>query len=272
MIDEFTQSGKQIYADLQEAVKTKKKCFAILFDPEEINHFGSSSRGIKKKQLLTSGQASEHLNLDYRVTEALLVDQLQKLPKYTTHLFVGGSTATQTQTQLTVQILKKNTDLPILLFPGDYKQITKEADGILFLSLLSGENPEYLIRQQIKSVQQLQHADLEIIPTGYILIDGGRETTVQRVSHTQALPQDDIEYIVNIALAGEYSGKKLIYLEAGSGALKTVSTEIIQAVKSVISIPLIVGGGIRTQIKLQQIYEAGADLVVVGTAFEKGEF
>jgi len=241
MIDEFTQSGKRIYKDLQEAAKNEKKCFAILFDPEE-------------------------------VTETLLINKIQKLPKYTTHLFVGGSTATHTQTQLTVQILKKHTDLPIILFPGDYKQITKEADGILFLSLLSGENPEYLIRQQIKSVQKLQHSDLEIIPTGYILINGGRETTVERVSHTQALPQDDVERIVNTALAGEYSGKKVIYLEAGSGALHSVSKEIIQAVKSAISIPLIVGGGIRSQSKLREVYKAGADLVVVGTAFEKGEF
>ncbi|MFD2825993.1 geranylgeranylglyceryl/heptaprenylglyceryl phosphate synthase [Leeuwenhoekiella polynyae] len=241
MIDEFTQSGKRIYKDLQEAAKNQKKCFAILFDPEEHS-------------------------------KDTLIQQVLHLPEFTTHILVGGSTATQTQTQLTVQILKKNTDLPVILFPGDYKQISKAADGILFLTLLSGENPEYLIRQQIKSVKQLQHSGLEIIPTGYILIDGGIKTAVERVSHTQALPHHDVERVVSTALAGEYSGKKLIYLEAGSGALKSVSTEIIQAVKSAISIPLIVGGGIRTPLKLQQAYEAGADLVVVGTAFEKGEF
>jgi len=158
------------------------------------------------------------------------------------------------------------------LFPGDYRQITAAADGILFLSLLSGENPEYLIRQQIQSVGKLRASALEIIPTGYILIDGGKQTTVERVSQTQAIPQELVQRVVDTALAGEYSGKKLIYLEAGSGALNPVSSEIIQAVKEAISIPPIVGGGIRNPSKLQEIYNAGADLVVVGTAFEQGDF
>ena len=241
MVDEFTQSGKQIYTALLEAATNQKKCFAILFDPED-------------------------------ATEILLVDQLKRLPDYTTHIFVGGSTATEKQTQVSVELIKKNTDLPIILFPGDYKQITTKADGILFLSLLSGENPEYLIRQQIKSVTKLKNTEIEIMPTGYILIDGGRETAVERISNTKPLRQDNIEEIVKTALAGQYSGKKLIYLEAGSGALHPVSTAIIRAVKHAIDIPLLVGGGIRALTQRDAAYEAGADLVVVGTAFETGSF
>ncbi|MAW96784.1 MULTISPECIES: geranylgeranylglyceryl/heptaprenylglyceryl phosphate synthase [unclassified Leeuwenhoekiella] len=241
MISNFTHSESVIYSQIEQAAAIGQRCFAILFDPEE-------------------------------VTEEALIKQIEDLPDYTTHLFVGGSTATEAQTQLTVREIKKKTDLPVVLFPGDHNQITAEADALLFLSLISGENPEYLIRQQIKSVQKLKDSTLEIIPTGYILIDGGVETAVQRVSKTEPLAQDDIEHIVAVALAGQYSGKKLLYLEAGSGAVNPVSVAVIKAVKQYISIPLIVGGGIRTREQLQRAYEAGADLVVVGTAFENGNF
>ena len=241
MIEKLAHSGTSIYSALLKSIEAEKPLFAILFDPEELS-------------------------------ETLLKQQLSKLPVFTTHILVGGSTATQAQTQVAVNLIKQRTSLPVLLFPGDYRQITAEADGILFLSLLSGENPEHLIRQQIKSVGKLRASALEIIPTGYILIDGGKQTTVERVSQTQAIPQELVQRIVDTALAGEYSGKKLIYLEAGSGALKPVSVEIIQAVKDAISIPLIVGGGIRSQSKLEAVYAAGADLVVVGTAFEQGDF
>jgi putative glycerol-1-phosphate prenyltransferase len=138
----------------------------------------------------------------------------------------------------------------------------------LFLSLLSGRNPEFLIEQQVKSVEKLKNTTLEIIPTAYLLIDGGKETSVQRVSRTLPMPQKDIKAIVNTALAGEYSGKKLIYLEAGSGAKDKVSNAIISAVKKDVSIPIIVGGGIKTEEEIQQAYLAGASMVVVGTAFE----
>ena len=241
MIEKLAHSGTSIYSALLKSIEAEKPLFAILFDPEELS-------------------------------ETLLTQQLSKLPVFTTHILVGGSTATQAQTQIAVNLIKQKTSLPVLLFPGDYRQITAAADGILFLSLLSGENPEYLIRQQIQSVGKLRASALEIIPTGYILIDGGKQTTVERVSQTQAIPQELVQRVVDTALAGEYSGKKLIYLEAGSGALNPVSSEIIQAVKEAISIPLIVGGGIRNPSKLQEIYNAGADLVVVGTAFEQGDF
>ena len=197
---------------------------------------------------------------------------LSSLPESATHIFVGGSTVEANKTDKTVEAIKQFSELPIILFPGDHSQITEKADALLFLSLLSGRNPEYLIEQQVKSVNKLKNSNLEIIPTGYILVDGGKECAVQRISNTQPIPQNNIELIVNTALAGQYSGKKLIYLEAGSGALKHVSLQIIKEVSKQISIPLIVGGGIRSLKQLEAIYEAGADIAVIGTAFEIGDF
>ena len=165
--------------------------------------------------------------------------------------------------------LKENTDIPVLLFPGDYSQVTDNADGLLFLSLLSGRNPEYLIEQQIKSVPYLKNSTLEIIPTGYILIDGGTQASVLKVSNTSPIPQENIELAVATAVAGMYKGKQLIYLEAGSGAKNPVNANLIANVKENICIPLIVGGGIKTTAQLHNAYKNGADLVVIGTAFEK---
>lgn len=207
-------------------------------------------------------------NFDESKAEEFLND----LPEEVTHIFVGGSTVEANKTEITVSTIKSYSELPIIIFPGDHTQITDKADGILFLSLLSGRNPEYLIEQQVKSVTWLKNSNLEIIPTGYILIDGGNESAVQRISNTKPMLQHDVEAIVNTALAGQFSGKQLIYLEAGSGALKHVSIEIIREVKKALSIPLIVGGGIRTSRQLENIYKAGADMVVIGTAFEKGDF
>lgn len=188
-----------------------------------------------------------------------------------THIFVGGSTDKDQKTEEVVRVIKQLTELPVLLFPGDYSQITPKVDGILFLSLLSGRNPEYLIEQQVKSVTTLKNTDLEIIPTGYLLIDGGSETAVERVSRTNPIPQDSIELIINTALAGQFSGKQLIYLEAGSGATMPVGAVITKTVKKALKIPLIVGGGIRTKEQLETAYQAGADMVVIGTAFEEDE-
>lgn len=197
---------------------------------------------------------------------------LQKIPKTTTHIFVGGSTVEEGRTEACIAFLKRETSLPVVIFPGDHSQITPAADALLFLSLISGRNPEYLIEQQVRSVDRLRKMKLEVIPTGYILIDGGKKCAVQRVSNTLPMCQSNPKKIVDTALAGEYSGKKLIYLEAGSGAKNPVSEEIISAVKEAVSIPLIVGGGIRTSEQLETAYAAGADMAVVGTAFENGEF
>ncbi len=194
------------------------------------------------------------------------------LPEDITHIFVGGSTVEANRTGITVSAIKLFSELPVIIFPGDHTQITENADGILFLSLLSGRNPEYLIEQQVKSISKLKTSNLEIIPTGYILIDGGKECAVQRISKTKPMPQNNVDAIVNTALAGQFSGKQLIYLEAGSGAINHVSLKIIREVKKAISIPLIVGGGIKNSYQLNTIYKAGADIAVIGTAFEKGDF
>lgn len=207
-----------------------------------------------------------------KFAEAKAEEFLNDLPQDISHIFVGGSTVETNKTEKTVRAIKCFSNLPIIIFPGDYTQTTDEADGILFLSLLSGRNPEYLINQQIKSVDKLKNSNLEIIPTGYILIDGGKECAVQRISNTLPIAQNNVQLIVNTALAGQYTGKKLIYLEAGSGAIKHVSLEIIREVKDVLSIPLIIGGGIKNSRQLENIYRAGADIAVIGTAFEKANF
>nr|WP_279347025.1 geranylgeranylglyceryl/heptaprenylglyceryl phosphate synthase [Gramella sp. AN32] len=227
--------------EIVEASRENRKLLAILIDPDKFNESESAAFFLK-------------------------------LPQQTTHIFVGGSTVSKGKTCEVVKIIKNVTGLPVILFPGDHSQISEHADALLFLSLISGRNPEYLIEQQVRSVEKIRKTTLEIIPTGYILIDGGKETSVQKVSNTLPLAQNNIRQILNTALAGQYSGKKLIYLEAGSGAKFPVSSEIIHAVKEALEIPVIVGGGIRSPEQLQVTYEAGADLVVMGTAFENGFF
>lgn len=197
---------------------------------------------------------------------------LQTLPEQTDFLFVGGSSVEDGRTDSAIKALKAGTEMPVVLFPGDYSQISDRADGILFLSLISGRNPEYLINQQVKASGILRKSSLEIISTGYILIDGGKESTVEQVSGTKALSQDEVETIVHTALAGEYSGQKVIYLEAGSGAVFPVGKKIISEVKKAVSVPVVVGGGIRSLQQLEDAYSSGADIVVIGTAFEEGSW
>jgi phosphoglycerol geranylgeranyltransferase len=158
--------------------------------------------------------------------------------------------------------------LPIVLFPGNPSQISDKADAILFLSLISGRNPDYLIEHQVKAAPILKQTDLEVISTGYILIESGNETAVERVSKTKPLDRNNIGYVIQTAQAGEMLGNKLIYLEAGSGAKHAVALEMIKKVAQSIEIPLVVGGGIVDLQGIQKAYDAGADLVVIGTAFE----
>jgi len=188
-----------------------------------------------------------------------------------THIFVGGSIVDDMVTDILVEEIKKYSTLPVVLFPGDVTQITKKADALLFLSLISGSNPEYLIGKHVKAISKLKDSNLEVISTGYILIESGKETAVQRVTNTLPMPRNAVQNIVNTAKTGELLGMKLIYLEAGSGASYPVSEHIISKVKKEINIPLIVGGGIRTLEQLKNAYQWGADLVVIGTAFEEDE-
>jgi phosphoglycerol geranylgeranyltransferase len=229
---------KSVLDFIQKASKKGEKLLAILLDPDKTS----------LEEIPSISKRIESLNAHF--------------------IFVGGSFVENGITNIFVQKLKENTQIPIVLFPGDYSQLTNYADALLFLSLLSGRNPEYLIEQQIKSVPFLKNSTLEIIPTGYILIDGGTQSSVLKVSKTTPIAQENIELAVSTAVAGMYKGKQLIYLEAGSGAKTVVNTQLISEVKKNITIPLIVGGGIKSREQLNNAYKNGADLVVIGTAFE----
>lgn len=188
------------------------------------------------------------------------------------YIFVGGSTGgdtTEFVRNLKSKIAQCSVQIPVVLFPGNSSQFTPEADAILFLSLLSGNNPEYLIGQQIRSARAVSDSHIDFVPTAYILIDGGVETSTMRVTGTKPLDPTDIDTIVNTCIAAELMGKKCIYLEAGSGAKNPVSPLIIKAVKARINVPLIVGGGIRTPEVLKAAYDAGADTVVIGNYLEQ---
>lgn len=183
--------------------------------------------------------------------------------------FVGGSLVHTSVEDVVLKIKKLTKDIPVILFPGDSSQFTNKADGILYLSLISGRNPEYLIGQHIKNSVAIKQSNIEIIPTGYILIDGGKKTSVQNVSKTKPIAADDINLAVSTAVAGELLGMQTIYLEAGSGAINSVSPELIKSVKANINKTLIVGGGIRSTKQITEILNAGADIVVVGNSLEE---
>ena len=183
--------------------------------------------------------------------------------------FIGGSLLVEANFEAAIETIKKHTDIPVVIFPGSNYQLSQKADAILFLSLISGRNPEYLIGQQVIAAPTIKKMNLEAISTGYILIDGGRVSSTSYITQTIPVPNSKIDIAVATAQAGEMLGMKLIYLEAGSGAKNTVSAEMIAAVKQQISIPLIVGGGIRTAEQAEEICKAGADIIVVGNALEE---
>jgi putative glycerol-1-phosphate prenyltransferase len=183
-------------------------------------------------------------------------------------LFVGGSTVTHTQQKSCISFLKANTSIPLVIFPGSPEQIVDDADALLLLNLISGRNPDFLIGHHVSAAPRLQHADLEIIPTAYVLVDGGRETAVQRVSQTSPIPRNDYDLLLNTSLAGAMMGNQLIYLDAGSGAEESVPVDWITKLRSEIDIPMIVGGGIRDSESIAQYFAAGANLIVVGNHVE----
>lgn len=184
-------------------------------------------------------------------------------------LLVGGSTVENGDTQALVGKIKELSSLPVVLFPGDFSQITGQADAVLFLNLISGRNSEYLINQQVKAVPLLEETNLEVIPTAYILVDGGVETSVAKVSKTEPISPKDEKTILETALAGAYMGNKLVYLEAGSGAKSPIPGSLIAELRSRIDIPIVAGGGIRSHRQMAEAFENGADMVVIGTAFEQ---
>ena len=229
---------KNIYQEIINSKAKGIKLLAILIDPDKVS-LGKS------------------LNL---------IEKINQSPA--THIFVGGSSFNGNHLDELILELKSKIRLPILLFPGNPSQISDQADGILFLNLISGRNPDYLIEHQVNAVPIIEKTNLEVISTGYLLIENGKQTAVERVSQTKPLDRNNIEYVCQTAKAGEYMGNKLIYLEAGSGAEKAIPLEMIEKVSQKIIIPLLVGGGIRTKTAIENAFKAGADLVVIGTAFE----
>lgn len=227
-----------IYNQIIKAKAKKRKLLAILLDPDKID-----------------------LN-----NVKVIIAKINQSPA--THIFIGGSLVTTTIIDELIVKIKQNCNLPIVLFPGNPSQISDKADAILFLSLISGRNADYLIEHQVQAAPILKQTQLEIISTGYILIESGTETAVERVSKTEPLDRNNLNLALATAQAGEMLGNKLIYLEAGSGAKQAVPPEMIKLVSQNIEIPILVGGGIVNLQGIQEAYNAGADLVVIGTAFE----
>jgi phosphoglycerol geranylgeranyltransferase len=198
---------------------------------------------------------------------------LQKIEEYQPFmLLVGGSQENTQAPHALVSFLKKNTTTPVVIFPADAQQISTEADAILFLQLLSGRNPSYLIEKQLQSVTTLAATNLEIIPTTYLLIESSQPTTVQQVTKTTPLSRTDLENVYQHAQVGIWFGHQLVYLEAGSGASQAVPLAMVKEVSSRISVPILVGGGIKNKLEVEQYYEAGATFVVIGTALELQKF
>lgn len=183
-------------------------------------------------------------------------------------ILVGGSLLSVDIDQ-TLEIIKKHSDIPVYLFPGSLLQLSNKADALFLLSMVSGRNPDYLIGNHVIAAPFIKRSNLEVISTAYILIDGGVSTSVEYISNTKPIPATKSDIVVATAMAAEMLGHKIIYLEAGSGAVNHVPIEVIREVKNNTTIPLIVGGGIDTADKAEQILAAGADIIVVGTAVEK---
>ncbi|HUH75193.1 MAG TPA: geranylgeranylglyceryl/heptaprenylglyceryl phosphate synthase [Chitinophagales bacterium] len=212
---------------------------------------------------------------------AILIDpdkcnqnQLSQLSEYAQqgwiHLFlIGGSLLFKNQVKEIVDYLKENCNVPVIIFPGNPSQIYDGADGLFLLSLISGRNADLLIGRHVEAAPSIKQSGLEVIPTGYILIDGGKATSVSYMSNTTPIPSDKADIAVATAIAGELLGLKSIYLEAGSGANHPVSSEIIQRVCNSVDIPVIVGGGIRSVEQVEKAFDSGAQVVVIGTAVEE---
>ncbi len=226
---------------------------------------------IKKKE---NGIKSLAILIDPDKTDLNKCTQLLNFCKESAPDFfmVGGSLITNNQVDMIINCIKKHqytAHIPVLLFPNSYLHLSGKADGILFLSLISGRNPEYLIGNHVIAAPLLKQSELEVISTAYILVNCGNQTTVAYMSNTTPIPYEKNDIAVCTALAGEMLGLKMIYMDGGSGAKQAISLEMIRTVKQQIDIPLIIGGGIRSTEAMKAAFEAGADVVVVGSAIEQ---
>ena len=231
-------TNHNIYSEIIAAKAEKRKLLAVLVDPDKVDLKSFEARIDKIKFSMV------------------------------THIFIGGSSMRNSQIDEIIALTRKSLSLPIILFPGDPCQISDAADAILFLSLISGRNPEFLIGHHVAAISKLKNSNLEIIPTAYLLIDGGKQTAVAIVSNTKPMDLLSTELILHTAQAGVLLGNKLVYLEAGSGANSFVPVSVISNISENIPVPLIVGGGIKSHEDISEIFTAGADIIVIGTAFE----
>ncbi|MCB9189802.1 MAG: geranylgeranylglyceryl/heptaprenylglyceryl phosphate synthase [Flavobacteriales bacterium] len=221
---------------IRQAKKEQRKLLAILIDPDKIS------------------------NTD------VLISSLKSYPPDL--IFIGGSSVEKSQFDLVIEAIYKNNICPVIIFPGDHKQVSDYSDAILLLSLISGRNPEYLIGQHVKAAQTLERYNGDVIPTSYVLVNGFQRTSVQEISQTEPLNPNDIDLIVDTVIAGKLMGHQLHYLEAGSGAKKSIPSLVIKSVSACSPHPIIVGGGIRDIETARDIWQAGADVIVVGNGFE----
>lgn len=228
-----------VYQSLVDQKKNGKKSFAVLIDPDKVS----------KTVLHETVNLAVEARVDY--------------------FFVGGSLVISDHLDDCIREIKSACSIPVLLFPGSPSQISRQADALLYLSLISGRNADYLIGQHVISAPFVKKSGLEIIPTGYMVIDGGAATTVSYISNASAMPADKADIAMCTAMAGEMLGMKLIYMDAGSGARKPITEEMIAMVSHHIEVPLIIGGGIRDAEKAYRNCKAGADVIVVGNAIEK---
>lgn len=228
-----------IYQQLAERKKAGKKSFTVLIDPDKVDNASID-------QLVS-------LSVDAKVD----------------YFFLGGSLVISSHLDECIQQIKAACDIPVILFPGSPSQVSKYADALLYLSLISGRNPELLIGQHVISAPFVKKSGLEIMPTGYMVVDGGAPTTVSYISNATPIPADKNEIAMCTAMAGEMLGMKLIYMDAGSGAKRPITENMIEKVARHIEIPLIIGGGITDPEKAYRNCKAGADVIVIGNAIEK---
>ena len=228
-----------LYKNILISKEQGKKLFAILIDPDKQ----------KNSDLLLIIKNANESKVNY--------------------FFVGGSLLINDNLNDCIKTIKENSKIPVILFPGNAMQINPKADGILFLSLISGRNPDLLIGKQVISAPILKQTELEIISTGYMLVDSGKPTTASYMSNTVPIPREKNAIATSTAIAGQYLGMKLIYMDGGSGAEYPITNEMIKQVSNSIDIPLIVGGGICNAKKAIENCKSGADLIVVGNAIEK---
>ena len=230
-----------IYSKITSDKTANKKSFALLIDPDKQD----------RNQLIAIIEKAKNANTDY--------------------FFVGGSLLTNDSLDVCLATLKEHSDIPVVLFPGNAMQVNNKADGILFLSLISGRNAEMLIGKQVITAPILKQSSLEVLPTGYMLIDSGKPTTVSYMSNTTPIPADKNAVAACTAMAGEMLGLKLIFMDGGSGAKIPISESMIKTVRTSVDCPIIIGGGINSGEKAAANCKAGADIIVVGNAIEKDE-